>query len=114
MLQMAVVANLRCRSRSCPCNVLWCSLQVKYHVDPAYLKPGEGRLFLEHLSEQILHIDVWDGDSLMLIGSSTVELKVRCLSLSCSLAPALWSSKYAILVSHALWLQHCGAQGMVS
>ena len=49
---------------------------MKYHIDPAFLKPGEGRLFLEHLSDQILHVDVWDGDSLMLIGSSTVELKV--------------------------------------
>ena len=50
--------------------------QVKYHVDPAYLKPGEGRLFVHHLAQQTLHIDVWDGDSLLLIGSCAVELKV--------------------------------------
>ncbi len=40
------------------------------------MKPGEGRLFVEHLAQQILHIDVWDGDSLLLIGSCAVDLKV--------------------------------------
>ena len=51
--------------------------QVKYHIDPAYLKPGEGRLFVEHMANQTLHIDIWDGDSLLLIGSCAVELKVN-------------------------------------
>ena len=55
-------------------------LQVKYHLDPSYLKPGEGRLFVNHLAQQTLHIDVWDGDSLHLIGSCAVELQVRTLS----------------------------------
>ena len=49
---------------------------MKYGVDPVYLKPGEGRLFLDHLSQQILHVDVWDGDSLLLIGTCTVDLQV--------------------------------------
>jgi hypothetical protein len=51
--------------------------QLKYLVDPAYLKPGEGRLFVQHLSQATLHIDVWDGDTLHLIGSCAVDLKVR-------------------------------------
>ena len=51
-------------------------LEVKYPIDPAYLKPGEVALFWQHLSRQTMHIDVWDGDSLLLIGSSSVELKV--------------------------------------
>ena len=51
-------------------------MQLKYLVDPAYLKPGEGRLFVKHLSQATLHIDVWDGDTLHLIGSSAVDLKV--------------------------------------
>ena len=54
-------------------------VQMKYNMDPAYLKPGEGRLFVQHLANQTLHIDVWDGDSLLLIGSCSVELKVSCL-----------------------------------
>ncbi|XP_005100301.1 nephrocystin-4 isoform X2 [Aplysia californica] len=50
-------------------------LEVKYSIDPTYLKPGEVSLFWQHLSRQTMHIDVWDGDSLLLIGSSSVELK---------------------------------------
>ncbi|XP_072022580.1 nephrocystin-4-like [Amphiura filiformis] len=48
---------------------------TKYSVDPGFMKPGEGRLFVKHLFQQTLHIDVWDGDSLLLIGSCSVELK---------------------------------------
>ena len=54
--------------------------QLKYDMDPAYMKPGEGRLFAEHLSNQTLHIDVWDGDSLHLIGSCAVELRVSIMT----------------------------------
>ena len=54
-----------------------CVLQIKYVVDPTHMKPGEGSLFVRHLSQQTLHVDVWDGDSLLLIGSSAVELKVK-------------------------------------
>lgn len=50
--------------------------QIKYLVDPAYLKSEESRHFIDYLYEQTLHIDVWDGDSLLLIGSCIVELKV--------------------------------------
>ena len=45
-------------------------------MDPVYMKKGEPPLFLDHLSKQTLHIDVWDGDSLLLIGSCAVELQV--------------------------------------
>ena len=45
-------------------------------MDPVYMKQGEPRLFIEHLSQQTLHIDVWDGDSLLLIGSCAVQLQV--------------------------------------
>ncbi|XP_071840726.1 nephrocystin-4-like isoform X2 [Apostichopus japonicus] len=48
---------------------------ISYRVDPEYLKPGEGHLFIRHLYLQTLHIDVWDGDSLLLIGSCAVQLK---------------------------------------
>ncbi|XP_070560469.1 nephrocystin-4-like isoform X2 [Ptychodera flava] len=48
---------------------------MKYRIDPAYMKPEEGRLFVRHLYQQTLHIDVWDGDSLLLIGSCAVPLK---------------------------------------
>ena len=57
-----------------------CDLQVKYTLDPAHMRPGEGRLFTKYLSQQSLHIDVWDGDSLLLIGSCCVDLKVCLLS----------------------------------
>ncbi|XP_053092001.1 nephrocystin-4 isoform X1 [Pangasianodon hypophthalmus] len=50
-------------------------LQLQYRVDPAFLKPGERVWFLRYLALHTLHIDVWDSDSLLLIGSAAVQLK---------------------------------------
>ncbi|XP_069466369.1 nephrocystin-4 [Ambystoma mexicanum] len=49
--------------------------QLKYMVDPAFLKPGEQRWFVRYLAIHTLQIDIWDGDSLLLIGSAAVEIK---------------------------------------
>ncbi|KAJ1142017.1 hypothetical protein NDU88_008345 [Pleurodeles waltl] len=49
--------------------------QLKYMVEPAFLKPGEQRWFIRYLALHSLQIDVWDGDSLLLIGSAAVEIK---------------------------------------
>ncbi|XP_075046122.1 nephrocystin-4 isoform X2 [Mixophyes fleayi] len=49
--------------------------QLKYMVDPGFLKPGERQWFLRYLALQTLQIDVWDGESLLLIGSAAVEMK---------------------------------------
>ena len=43
------------------------------------MKPGETQLFLQHLSQQTMFIDVWDGDSLLPLGSTAVDLKVSLL-----------------------------------
>lgn len=43
------------------------------------MQPGEGRVFSQYLLSQSLHIDVWDGDSLLLIGSTGFKLKVRLM-----------------------------------
>lgn len=51
-------------------------LQLKYMVDPAFLKPGEQRWFVRYLADHSLQIDIWDGDSLLLVGSAAVKLKV--------------------------------------
>ncbi|XP_016891783.1 nephrocystin-4 isoform X2 [Cynoglossus semilaevis] len=50
-------------------------LQVQFRVDDGFLKPGERRWFLRYLALHSLHIDVWDSNSLLLIGSTAVELK---------------------------------------
>ncbi|KAM6296277.1 LOW QUALITY PROTEIN: nephrocystin-4 [Aegotheles albertisi] len=50
-------------------------LQLKYMVDPAFLRAGEQRWFLRYLAEHSLQIDVWDGDSLLLVGSAAVKLR---------------------------------------
>ncbi|KAM6046344.1 nephrocystin-4 isoform 2-T3 [Chlamydotis macqueenii] len=50
-------------------------LQLKYVVDPAFLRPGEQRWFVRYLAEHSLQIDVWDGDSLLLVGSAAVKLE---------------------------------------
>ncbi len=52
-------------------------LQLQYRVDPQFLKPGEQGWFLRYLALHSLQIDVWDSESLMLIGSAAVELKVK-------------------------------------
>uniref|UniRef100_A0A5S6KML1 Carbonyl reductase family member 4 n=1 Tax=Xenopus tropicalis TaxID=8364 RepID=A0A5S6KML1_XENTR len=49
--------------------------QIKYRVDPGFLKPGERKWFLRYLALQTLQIDIWDGESLLLIGSAAVEMK---------------------------------------
>ncbi|CAG2204404.1 NPHP4 [Mytilus edulis] len=56
-------------------------LEVKYYMDPMSMKIGEVSLLLSHLYRQRLHIDVWDGDSLMRIGSASVPLMVVDLEL---------------------------------
>ncbi|KAM4737861.1 nephrocystin-4 isoform 2-T2 [Anableps anableps] len=50
-------------------------LQVQFRVDDSFLRPGEKRWFLRHLALHTMHIDVWDSDSLLLIGSTAIELK---------------------------------------
>ncbi|CAC5423618.1 NPHP4 [Mytilus coruscus] len=55
-------------------------LEVKYYMDPMSMKLGEVSLLLSHLYRQRLHIDVWDGDSLMRIGSASVPLMYLCRS----------------------------------
>ncbi|KAM9688875.1 nephrocystin-4 [Trichechus inunguis] len=50
-------------------------LQLKYMVDPGFLKPGEQRWFLQYVAMQTLQIDVWDGDALLLVGSAAVQMK---------------------------------------
>lgn len=50
--------------------------QLRYLVDPGFLKPGERRWFSHYLAVQTLQVDVWDGDSLLLIGSAAVQMKV--------------------------------------
>ncbi|KAG8002845.1 Nephrocystin-4 [Nibea albiflora] len=50
-------------------------LQVQFRVDDGFLKPGEKRWFLRYLALHTMHIDIWDSDSLLLIGSTAVELK---------------------------------------
>lgn len=51
-------------------------LEVKYFVDPANMNIGENEAFLSYLHSHILHVDVWDGDSLMLVGSVGIPLMV--------------------------------------
>ncbi|KAF0036771.1 hypothetical protein F2P81_012083 [Scophthalmus maximus] len=50
-------------------------LQVQFRVDDAFLRPGEKRWFLRYLALHTMHIDIWDSESLLLIGSTAIELK---------------------------------------
>ncbi|XP_067826754.1 nephrocystin-4 [Heptranchias perlo] len=66
-------------------------LELKFMVEPSYLKEGEQRWFMQYLALQILQIDVWNAESLLLIGSAAVELKYL-----------LRQGRTAIQVSHEL------------
>ncbi|XP_040008385.1 nephrocystin-4 isoform X2 [Xiphias gladius] len=50
-------------------------LQVQFRVDDSFLRPGEKRWFYRYLALHTMHIDIWDSDSLLLIGSTAIELK---------------------------------------
>ncbi|KAG9270896.1 nephrocystin-4 [Astyanax mexicanus] len=87
-------------SSGCP------GLQLQYRADPSFLKPGERAWFLRYLALHSLQIDVWDSDSLLLIGSAAVELKHM-----------LRQGRPAVQVSHELevittdYLQDAGLSG---
>ncbi|XP_023215913.1 nephrocystin-4-like [Centruroides sculpturatus] len=51
---------------------------VRYHIDPAYLTPGERKEFLNYIYSHWLHIDVWDGNSLLYVGTASLQLKCLC------------------------------------
>ncbi|XP_068996767.1 nephrocystin-4 isoform X2 [Embiotoca jacksoni] len=50
-------------------------LQLQFRVDDSFLRSGEKRWFLRYLALHTMHIDIWDSDSLLLIGSTAIELK---------------------------------------
>ncbi|XP_077469932.1 nephrocystin-4 [Stigmatopora argus] len=50
-------------------------LQVQFRVDDSFLKPGEKCHFLHYLALHTMRVDIWDSDSLLLIGSTAIELK---------------------------------------
>ncbi|XP_065817624.1 nephrocystin-4-like isoform X2 [Labrus bergylta] len=50
-------------------------LQLQFRVDEGFLRPGEKRWFLRYLALHTMHIDIWDSNSLLLIGSTAIELK---------------------------------------
>lgn len=52
-------------------------LQLQFRIDETFLKQGEKRWFLRYLALHTMHIDIWDSDSLLLIGSTAIELKVE-------------------------------------
>ncbi|XP_026916409.1 nephrocystin-4 isoform X4 [Acinonyx jubatus] len=49
--------------------------QLKFLAEPGFLRPGEQSRFSHYLAAQALQVDVWDGDSLLLVGSAAVPMK---------------------------------------
>lgn len=49
-------------------------LALKYIVDTTTSKPREADLFAEYLATRTLHVDVWDADSRMSLGSLAIQL----------------------------------------
>lgn len=46
-------------------------------MDPTVTGSADQASIADLLKEMVLHIDVWDGDSMMYIGTTAVGLKVR-------------------------------------
>jgi hypothetical protein len=42
---------------------------------------GEGASFIQYLESRTLHIDIWDGDSLLLIGNTPILLLITVQAL---------------------------------
>lgn len=40
------------------------------------MQPDEYRTFTQYVRAHTLHIDIWDADSLLLIGSTSLSMKV--------------------------------------
>uniref|UniRef100_A0AAV2M0Z1 Protein kinase domain-containing protein n=1 Tax=Knipowitschia caucasica TaxID=637954 RepID=A0AAV2M0Z1_KNICA len=51
-------------------------LQLQFRVDSSFLRPGERPWFLQYLASHSLQLDVWDSDSLLLVGSAAFPLKI--------------------------------------
>lgn len=62
------------------CAVL--SLQVEFIVDPAEFEADESRQLVRYLHTRTLQVDVWDGDSLLCLGTASIPLMVNTLSYS--------------------------------
>eukprot|EP00052_Salpingoeca_macrocollata_P019741 m.164404 g.164404 ORF g.164404 m.164404 type:complete len:1465 (-) comp21057_c0_seq3:83-4477(-) len=50
-------------------------LSVRFTVDPADMRPDERERLIHYLASKMLQVDLWDGDSLMLVGSAFVPLQ---------------------------------------
>ena len=50
-------------------------LALRYLIDCSDSSPTEGLDFAEYMSQQFLSVDVWDSDSLLLLGSCNVPLR---------------------------------------
>lgn len=88
--------------------------QLKYLVGPGFLRPGEQRWFARYLAMQTLQIDIWDGDSLLLVGSAAVQMKVTFpRGPFCEVCrPAVWviAQPWALSRGLASWFtnpRHC-------
>nr|VZI29943.1 unnamed protein product [Spirometra erinaceieuropaei] len=51
---------------------------VSFNVDPLFLRLGEDERFLQFLLTSSVHLEVWSAESMMLIGTASVELKHLC------------------------------------
>lgn len=47
---------------------------VVFTIDPTVVSPNEGRRFVSYLSSKSLQVEVWDADSLMLVGQMDIDL----------------------------------------
>jgi len=50
-------------------------LSLRYVIDCSRISPTEGEEFAEYLAHKMLFVDVWDADSLMMLGTCAIPLR---------------------------------------
>ena len=59
---------------------MFCLLKMEFVVDPSDFEADESRRLARYLHTRSLQVDVWDGESLLHVGSAFIPLMVMTVT----------------------------------